>query len=114
MILAVAYESGSVFAHFGRTENFLVYEIDGGTINKRELRGTNGLSHAELVGLLASWNVDVLLVGGIGSHALDLLNQKGIDVYTGVEGDAEKNVIDYLNGKLSYDPSKVHQCSHNH
>ena len=114
MKLAVAYENGEVFAHFGRTENFLVYEIDGGTINSRELKSSNGMSHGELVGLLASWNIDVLFVGGIGSHAIDLLNAKVIDVYTGVSGDPEKNVIDYLNGKLIYDPTMVHQCSHHH
>jgi len=114
MRLAVAYESGNVFAHFGRTENFLVYDIDGGNINSRELKGNEGKSHGELVSLLADWNIDILFVGGIGSHAIDLLNAKGIEVYTGVSGDCENNVIDFLNGNLTYDPSKVHQCSHNH
>ena len=113
MRIAVAYLNGEVYGHFWKTENFLVYDIDCENITSRELKGTEGKSHGELVGLLADWNIDILFVGGIGSHAVDLLKMKGIEVYTGVSGDAEKNVIDYLNGKLNHNPSMVHQCSHN-
>ena len=112
MKISAAYNNGEVFGHFGRTEQFAVYQIEEGNIISREIKGNDGLSHADLVNLLASWNVDILFVGGIGSHAIDLLKMKGIEVYTGVAGEVEKNIIDYLNGKLAFDPTMVHQCSH--
>ena len=112
MKIAAAYNNGEVFGHFGRTEQFVVYQIEEGNIISREIKGNDGLSHADLVNLLASWNVDILFVGGIGSHAIDLLKLKGIEVYTGVTGEVEKNVIDYLNGNLNHNPAMVHQCSH--
>lgn len=114
MKIAVAYKDGLVFNHFGRTENFAIYEILEGNIVSRKMQGNEGKSHAELIGLLVNLGIEVLFVGGIGSHAIDLLKEKGIDVYTGVSGEAEKNVIDFLNGKLVYNPQMVHECSHNH
>ena len=114
MKIAVAYNEGNVFGHFGRTENFAIYEIDGGNIISREMKSTNGKGHSDLIPLLINWKVNVLFVGGIGSFAIDLLKKEGIVVYTGVKGEVEKNVIDFLNGNLSHDPSMVHQCSHNH
>lgn len=114
MKIAVSYNSGDVYGHFGKTSTFAVYEIDGGNILSREIKDTEGKSHGELVDLLYSWNINVVFVGGIGSHAIDLLKEKGINVYTGVTGEVEKNVIDFLNGKLNHNPSMVHQCSHSH
>lgn len=32
MKIAVTYENGQVFQHFGHTENFKIYEIDGKTV----------------------------------------------------------------------------------
>lgn len=112
MKIAVAYNAGQVFNHFGQTKQFEVYEIEGANIISRTLLGTEDKSHGALVGLLESWNINVLFVGGIGTHAVDLLENAGIKVFTGVLGDTESNVNDYLNGVLKHNPAAVHQCSH--
>ena len=114
MKIAVAYNAGQVYGHFGETKQFEIYTIEGANIVKRELNGTNDKSHIELVGLLVDWNINVLLVGGIGSHAINILNSKNIQVFPGVKGDSEAAVIAYLNGELSFNPNAVHQCSHSH
>ena len=114
MKIAVAYNAGQVYGHFGEAKQFEIYTIEGANIVKRELNGTNGKSHIELVGLLVDWNINVLLVGGIGSHAINILNSKNIQVFPGVKGDSEAAVIAYLNGELSFNPNAVHQCSHSH
>ena len=114
MKIAVSYDAGTVFGHFGQTKQFEIYTIEGPNIAKRELLGTDGKSHGELVALLKSWDINVLLVGGIGSHAINMLNSNNIQVFPGVKGDSEAAVIAYLNGQLSFDPNAIHQCSHNH
>lgn len=114
MKIAVAYNAGEVYGHFGEAKQFEVYTIEGANIVKRELKGTDGKSHIELVGLLVDWDINVLLVGGIGSHAIRILNSKNIQVFPGVRGDSEAAVKAYLNGELSFNPNAVHQCSHSH
>ena len=40
--LAVTYENGEVFQHFGHTEEFKVYEVEDGKIINSEIIGSNG------------------------------------------------------------------------
>lgn len=110
MIIAVTYENGEVFQHFGHSEYFKIYEAEAGTIQKAEVVDTNGQGHGALAGLLRDYAVDALICGGIGGGARNALAEMGIELYPGVSGNADEAVRALLAGKLSYDPDTV--CSH--
>ena len=110
MRIAVAYDNGEVFQHFGRTENFKVYEIENNQIVSSEVISSNGQGHGALAGILAMNQIDVLICGGIGGGAQMALAQAGIKLFGGVQGDADKAVDAYLNNTLSYDPDA--KCDH--
>lgn len=110
MKIAVTYEDGNVFPHFGRTEQFKVYEIQGGKVANAEVVSTDGNGHGALVGMLSDWGVDTLICGGIGAGAQGSLMEVGIQFYGGVSGSADEAVEALLAGTLTYNPD-VH-CDH--
>lgn len=99
--IAVTYDNGEVFQHFGRTECFKVYEVEDGKVTSSEVVSSNGEGHGALAGLLDGLNVDVLICGGIGGGAQSALMEAGIEICSGAEGDTDKAVEDYLNGTLT-------------
>lgn len=110
MRIAVTYENGEVFQHFGHTEQFKIYDAEGGQIEKEEIINTNGSGHGALAGLLTELKVDTLLCGGIGGGAQAALKEAGIELYGGVSGAADDAVKAFLAGALDYNPDI--QCSH--
>lgn len=112
MKIAVTYENGQVFQHFGHTENFKVYEVEDGKVVSSEVVSTNGHGHGALAGVLGELNAEVLICGGIGGGAQSALTNAGIRWYGGVSGDADKAVGALLSGSLEYDPNV--RCNHHH
>ena len=51
MKIAVTYDNGEVFQHFGRTENFKVYEIEDNKVISSEVISSNGVGHGALAGV---------------------------------------------------------------
>ena len=92
MKIAVTYSNGEIFQHFGHTEQFKVYTVDGNRILSAEVVNTNGSGHGALASFLSQLDVDVLICGGIGGGAQMALAQSGIQLYGGVTGDADKAV----------------------
>lgn len=113
MKIAVTYQNGQIFQHFGHTEQFKIYEISNGSILHTEVVGTNGSGHGALAGFLMQHGVDTLICGGIGGGAQMALAQAGIRLFGGVSGDADAAVQALLNGTLTYDPD-VHCNHHDH
>ena len=110
MKVAVTYENGQIFQHFGHTEQFKIYDIQDGKVVAASLESTGGSGHGALASFLQEKGVDTLLCGGIGGGAKTALAQAGITLYGGVTGNADQAVEDLLAGKLRYDPNAV--CSH--
>ena len=113
MKIAVTYENGQIFQHFGHTEQFRLYEVTDGKIVHAEIVDTNGSGHGALAGFLMQHGVDILVCGGIGGGAQAALAEAGIKLYGGVSGDADAAVSALLNGSLGYDPN-VHCDHHDH
>ena len=111
MKIAVTYDNGTIFQHFGKTENFKVYEVENGQVLSGEVISSNGSSHSALAGLLAGQNVDVLICGGIGGGAQAALTEAGIELCAGAQGDADQAVEAYLKGELV---SSGATCDHHH
>ena len=110
MKIAVTYENGQIFQHFGHTQTFKLYETEGGKVLSSQVVDTNGSGHGALAGLLGGLGVRVLICGGIGAGAQNALAQAGIQLFGGVTGDADQAVQAYLDGSLAYNPNV--QCSH--
>ena len=100
MRIAVTYENGEVFQHFGHTETFKIYEVEDGKIVSSEVIGSDGTGHGALAGLLAGHSIDVLICGGIGGGAQAALAEQGIELCAGAQGDADAAVEAYLRGEL--------------
>lgn len=110
MKIAVTYENGNIFQHFGHTEAFKIYDIEDGSIAASRVEDTNGSGHGALAGVLKEWKVDTLICGGIGAGAQIALAEAGIKLYGGASGSADAAVEALLAGKLDYNPDV--QCSH--
>ncbi len=100
MKIAITYEDGNVFQHFGHTETFQLFEIEDGGIAGETLLDTAGTGHEALAGFLEDNGVDVLICGGMGDGAKMALDAAGIDVISGVTGDTHQAVAAYLRGEL--------------
>lgn len=110
MTIAVTYENGDVFQHFGHTEQFKLYETDGKSIISSKVIGTGGQGHGALSMLLASYGVETLICGGIGPGAQIALSDACIDLYAGIQGSADEAVKMLLLGELEKNSSA--NCDH--
>ncbi len=110
MRIAVTYENGQIFQHFGHTETFKVYEVEDGKILSSQVVDTNGSGHGALAGVLSALQADVLICGGIGGGAQMALAAAGIKLYGGVSGSADGAVEAFLAGGLDYNPNV--RCDH--
>lgn len=110
MRIAVTYENGEIFQHFGHTENFKIYDVEDGKIVSSQVVSTNGSGHGALAEVLHTLNADVLICGGIGGGAQMALAEIGVKLYGGVSGNADEAVEAFLAGALAYNPNV--RCNH--
>lgn len=104
MRIAVTYENGEIFQHFGHTETFKIYDAGDGRITASEVISTNGIGHGALAELLRAVNADILICGGIGGGAQKALAAAGIKLYGGVSGNADEAVNALISGNLDFNP----------
>jgi predicted Fe-Mo cluster-binding NifX family protein len=112
MKIAVTYENGEIFQHFGHTEQFKIYKIEDGKVVSSEVVSTMGSGHGALAGFLKEQGVDTLICGGIGGGAKIALEEAGITLYGGVCGNADQSIEELLENKLNYNADTT--CSHHH
>lgn len=111
MKIAVTYDNGNVFQHFGRTEFFKVYVVEDNKVISSEVISSNGIGHGALAGLLSEQGIDVLICGGIGAGAQSALSDAGVELCAGAQGDTDQAVEAYLKGELV---SSGANCDHHH
>lgn len=115
MKIAVTYDNGQVFQHFGHTQQFKLYDIKDNKIAGTEILDSGDFGHESLTVLLRQKGVELLLCGGIGGGAQNALASVGIRHFGGCKGDADANVEAYLNDTLNYDPdAKCSDHEHHH
>ena len=110
MRIAVTYEEGQIFQHFGHTEMFKLYDVEDGKVIASEVVDTNGQGHGALAGFLLGNKVDILICGGIGGGAQMALAELGIKLFGGVAGSADAAVEALLKQELMYNPDV--KCNH--
>lgn len=114
MKIAVTYDNGNVFQHFGRTEQFKIYDVENGKIVSSEVIGNDGLGHGALAGLLANNAINVLICGGLGGGAMNALTSAGIEVVAGATGNTDAAVEAYLKGELVSSGANCDHHDHHH
>ena len=110
MKIALPFENGNVFDHFGHSEQFKIYDIIGTEIVSSAVIAPNVSGHSALAEYLKENKVTALICGGIGDGAINALAQSRILVFSGVSGDADEAVQALLMGRLSYNPNV--RCTH--
>lgn len=121
MRIAVPYENGNVYGHFGHTEAFKLYDIVNGAVVYSQVVPTSGKGHGALAGFLGNHQVTCLICGGIGPGAKTALDEWGIRLYAGCSGSADQRVAELLAGTLVSvetvacgDHGEGHSCGHGH
>ncbi len=110
MKIAVTYDNGNIFQHFGKTQQFKIYEIEEGKILNSEIVDTNGTGHGALAVFLKALRVKVLICGGIGAGAQNALADAKIELFGGVSGSADEAAEAYAKGELKFNPDI--KCDH--
>ena len=110
MRIAVTYENGEIFQHFGHTEQFKLYDVEDGAIVNTQIVDSNGSGHGMLAGFLKEAQVDAMICGGIGMGAQNALAEAGIQLFAGVTGEADQAAHALMEGALHYDPNAT--CDH--
>ena len=110
MRIAVTYENGTIFQHFGHTEQVKVYDIQEGKIAAATVISTIGHGHSALVAFLTAMHVETLICGGIGGGAQQALANAGIQLYAGISGDADAAVAAFIEGTLPHNTAA--NCNH--
>lgn len=115
MRVATTYDNGNIFMHFGRSEQFKIYDIQDDKVLNEQVVGTGGTGHGALAGLLANGGVDTLICGGIGGGAINALTQAGITVYAGAQGNCDACVEALIAGTLAQTVEATCDChGHDH
>jgi predicted Fe-Mo cluster-binding NifX family protein len=112
MKIAVASIGNTVCAHFGHCENFQVFEEQGGCIANAETILNPGHRPGFLPNFLGDMNVDVIIAGGMGGGAVEIFNERNIEVIVGADGDARRAAERYLAGELKSTGSVCHSHEH--
>ena len=110
MRIGVSYRNGEVFQRCGHTEQFKVYETEGGEIRSAQVIEADGAGHGALAGQLGQMGVKTLICGGIGEGARRALAQMGVALYAGASGAADAAVEALLAGTLKANDAAT--CNH--
>ena len=112
MKIAVACDGENVTGHFGHCENFTMFDTENGQIVKKEPIPNPGHKPGFLPNFLGDRGAEVIISGGMGGGAVDIFNERNIEVILGATGSAEEAVKKYLAGELESTGSICHAHEH--
>ena len=109
MKVAVAYENGEIYGHFGHCPQFALYEY-GEYVSDcvKTLIDTSALSgHQAMADKMRELDVDAVLCGNMGGEGKALLLSYGIVPIVGYTGDADTAADLLVTGRLPLDPGEA-------
>ena len=112
MKIAVASDNGMVTEHFGHCEGFIVFDAENNQIIKSETIANPGHRPGFLPNYLNDMGVNVIISGGMGGGAIDIFNEKNIEVIVGAKGSAKAAVEAYLQDSLKSTGSVCNEHQH--
>lgn len=101
-----------IAGHFGHCENFLFFEIADGKIVDEKSVPNPGHRPGFLPNFLADNGAEVVIAGGMGGGAVDIFNERNVEVVLGAQGEARAAVEAWLRGELKSTGSICHQHEH--
>ena len=107
MKIAVTYDNGTVYQHFGHTKQFKIYTVEDNKVVSSETVDTGDSGHGALAGFLAARDVSIVICGNMGAGAQNALTEAGIQFFGGVAGNTDDRVQEYLEGRLAAGTSTV-------
>ena len=110
--IAVASDNEMVSGHYGHCEGFMIFDSENNKVVKSETVANPGHKPGFLPNFLADRGVNVIISGGMGGGAVDIFNQRNIEVIVGASGNARDAVEAYLKGSLKSTGSICHQHQH--
>ena len=112
MKIAVASMGNKVADHFGHCENFNIYESTIGSVASSQCIPNPGHKPGFLPNFLGDMGVEVIIAGGMGGGAVEIFNERNIEVIVGAQGDAKTAAESYLQGELKSTGSVCHEHQH--
>ncbi len=110
--IAVASDNKMITEHFGHCEEFVLFDVNNGEIIKEEKVANPGHRPGFLPNFLGDNGVDVIISGGMGGGAIDIFNERSIEVIVGASGNVKDAVKRYLRGELKSTGSICHEHAH--
>lgn len=109
--------------HFGQCEYYEIYTIsnENEIIEIETLASEQGCGcKSNIASILAEHGITLILAGGIGNGAINVLNSCNVEVVRGCSGNTKDVVEQYLEGKIldsgiscaHHQHEHGHQCSH--
>lgn len=112
MKIALPCNETQIYGHFGHCESFMIYDVENGKITGEQNVPNPGHRPGFLPNFLADMGVNVIIAGGMGGGAVDIFNERNVEVVVGADGDTRQAVTDYLNGKLVTTGEVCHAHEH--
>lgn len=112
MKIAVAADGQKVTQHFGHCTDFVIYEVENGSLVREQSLKNPGHKPGFLPNFLADHGVTVIVSGGIGQSAIEIFNQRGVEVVYGASGDPRAAAESYLRGELKTTGNVCHDHQH--
>lgn len=101
MRVAVVKAGELVSPHYGQSEGFILAEVDDGSEKSRSVvQAPAEHSCGGLAQLFLQYEVDTVIVGGIGGGAIQHLNAAGINIVAGASGSIDEVLASYIDGTL--------------
>ena len=112
MKIAVACKGENIWPHFGHCENFNIYDVQDGKIEAEKSIPNPGHRPGFLPNFLGDMGVNVIIAGGMGGGAVEIFNERNIEVIIGASGDAKAAAEAYLRNELHSTGSVCHAHEH--
>ncbi len=112
MRIALTTENDRIFQHFGKCGLFTIFTVEDGKITEKKTVTTEGRGHGSLGNFLKEQGVNVLICGGIGGGARNMMADNNIQLIYGITGSVDQAMELYLTGQLASDETA--KCDHHH
>lgn len=110
MRVAIAVDETNVAKHFGRCEGYEIADIAGGVVSERHRVANPGHEPGVIPAMLNELGAKIVIAGGMGPRAEQLLKQHGIVGITGITGSVESALNALAAGELDVDGTNT--CHH--
>lgn len=123
MKIAIPYEDGQVFQHFGKARQFQIYDIADGKVGFSLTVSPMGGGHGAVASFLRMLGIRAVVCGGIGPGMVEAMSSVGIAVIPGQSGAADAAAADFAAGRLAVGPDGLDEyrvtdlgfgCGHHH